>query len=369
LWCQGYPRPPKAITAITLDIDGTSAFRHVQVPWTKRQTADTVHGHQQLSLFNAFHHERCFMPLHVYDEETGHRVVTILRPGETPDGNEVHGHVRRLVRRIRMHWPNTVITVRGDSHYGRPEAMEWCEQNVVQYVFGLAQNTVLEALVQAGIDVVNARWGATGAAVIRDYTETRYAAKSWSHPRRVVARIEATYQGPRYPLRRHQHRSLWRAMALWQPQLRPRPSGQRPDPRREATAKLSSAENLIKRHKSRVGLRPNQLPLAAGQLVTSDRCCELASGEFSTIPGECSHSPVLRLLKIAVRIKETASRVRLAFAANCPGAALFRGPGGHVNPASNVNGGAQAPAGPAPINLSRLPDTVWNAVQPAEGEV
>jgi hypothetical protein len=43
----------------------------------------------------------------------------------------------------------------------------------------------------------------------------------------------------------------------------------------------------------------------------------LASGEFSTIR--------LRLLKIAVRINETASRVRLAFAANCPDAALFRG--------------------------------------------
>ena len=43
----------------------------------------------------------------------------------------------------------------------------------------------------------------------------------------------------------------------------------------------------------------------------------LASGEFSTIR--------LRLLKIAVRIKETASRVRLAFASDCPDAALFHG--------------------------------------------
>jgi hypothetical protein len=43
----------------------------------------------------------------------------------------------------------------------------------------------------------------------------------------------------------------------------------------------------------------------------------LAGGEFSTIR--------LRLLEIAVRIKETTSRIRLAFAANCPEAALFRG--------------------------------------------
>ncbi len=31
--------------------------------------------------------------------------------------------------------------------------------------------------------------------MVRDYTETRYAAKSWSQPRRVGVRIEATYKG------------------------------------------------------------------------------------------------------------------------------------------------------------------------------
>ena len=33
----------------------------------------------------------------------------------------------------------------------------------------------------------------------------------------------------------------------------------------------------------------------------------------------------MRLLKIAARITETATRVRIAFAAACPQAALFRG--------------------------------------------
>ena len=77
---------------ITLDID---------------DTADTVHGHQQLSLFNAHYDERCFLPIHIYDADTGHCVLTILRPGKTPDGKEVRTHLRRLVRRIRLHWPHT----------------------------------------------------------------------------------------------------------------------------------------------------------------------------------------------------------------------------------------------------------------------
>jgi hypothetical protein len=43
----------------------------------------------------------------------------------------------------------------------------------------------------------------------------------------------------------------------------------------------------------------------------------LARAEFATIR--------LNLLKIAARVIETTSRVRLAFAAACPHAALFRG--------------------------------------------
>jgi Transposase DDE domain group 1 len=41
----------------------------------------------------------------------------------------------------------------------------------------------------------------------------------------------------------------------------------------------------------------------------------LAGADFSTIR--------LRLLKVAVRVKETASRIRFTFAADCPDAALF----------------------------------------------
>ena len=171
-----YRRPPKAIT---LDID---------------DTADTVHGHQQ-SLFNAHYDERCFMPVHIYDADTGHCVLTILRPGKTPDGKEVRGHLRRLVRRIRRHWPRTRITIRGDSHYGRREAMDWCEKNDVEYVFGLSKNAILDAQVFIKADEVCVRRAIGNLDVVHDYTETLYAAKSWSHPRRVVARIEATRKG------------------------------------------------------------------------------------------------------------------------------------------------------------------------------
>ena len=60
-----------AAAAVTLDID---------------DTVDVVHGHQQLSLFNAHYDERCFLPIHVYDTATVRPVAVLLRPGKTPSG-------------------------------------------------------------------------------------------------------------------------------------------------------------------------------------------------------------------------------------------------------------------------------------------
>jgi hypothetical protein len=298
LWCGSYWRPPKAIT---LDID---------------DTADTVHGHQQLSLFNAHYDERCFLPIHIYDAVTGHCVLTILRPGKTPGGKEVRAHLRRLVRCVRRHWPDTRITIRGDSHYGRREAMDWCEQNGVRYIFGLAPNAVLADQIFIKADAVCVRRATGNLDVVRDYAVIRYAAKSWRHPRRVVTRIEATRKGldVRYVVTNISFGTpAWLYDDLY--------------------CARGQAENLIKRHKSqlasdRTSCRSplaNQMRLilhtAAYWLMRTLRDAihqpqPLASGEFSTIR--------FRLLKIAVRIKETASRVRLAFAANCPDAELFR---------------------------------------------
>lgn len=63
----------------------------------------------------------------------------------TPCGREVRGHLRRLVRAIRHHWPKIAITIRGDGDYRRPEAMNGCEDKGVAYVFGLTGTKALVA--------------------------------------------------------------------------------------------------------------------------------------------------------------------------------------------------------------------------------
>src|SRR5512144_3390556 len=78
----------------------------------------------------------------------------ILREGKTPSGKEVRTILKHVIKRIRSHWPKVAILVRGDSHYGRDEAMEWCENYDVDYVFGFAGNDLLHVLTREAADAI-----------------------------------------------------------------------------------------------------------------------------------------------------------------------------------------------------------------------
>ncbi|MDE2623641.1 MAG: IS1380 family transposase [Betaproteobacteria bacterium] len=300
IYCASYPAVP---AAVTLDID---------------DTCDVVHGYQQLSFWNGHHGERCFLPIHVYDTATGRPVAMLLRTGKTPSGAEAAGHIRRMIRHIRWHWPTTHITIRGDGHYARPEVMAWCEANGVDYVLGLPTNAVLRAdpeIVRVA-DACAVKRAKERHPVLRNYAETRYGAKSWACQRRVTARIEASTMGMdiRYVVTsltqgsaEHIYDTLYCARGR--------------------------AENLIKMHKSQLAsdrtscrsANANQMRMilhtAAFWLMWRiqqqvPKTTTLATAEFATLR--------LRLLKVAARVIETASRIRVAFASACPDAAMFR---------------------------------------------
>jgi hypothetical protein len=301
IYCASYPAPP---AAVTLDID---------------ETVDVVHGGQQLSFWNGHYGERCFLPIHVYDTATGRPVAMLLRTGKAPSGAEMASHIRRLIRRIEKRWPDTAITLRGDGHYGRPEIMAWCEANEVDYVFGLPGNRTLHAepVIVAAADAVCVDRATRTLPVLRHYTETCYAAKSWGGTdRRVVARIEASTMGLdiRFVVTslkdgsdEHIYDTLYCARG--------------------------QAENLIKLHKTQLksdrtscrSANANQMRLilhtAAYWLMWSLRqalpqTTALGAAEFATIR--------LRLIKVAARVIETATRIRIALTSACPDAALFR---------------------------------------------
>lgn len=299
-YCTSYPVAP---AAVTLDID---------------DTCDVVHGYQQLSFWNGHHGERCFLPIHVYDTATCRPVAMLLRTGKTPSGAEASGHIRRLIRHIRRHWPKTRITLRGDSHYGRPEVMDWCEAKGIDYIFGLATNAALRAdpVIITAADACATKRATEQYAVLRHYAETRYAAKSWKQERRVVTRIEASTLGMDI---RYVVTSLAAQAAE--------------DIYEVHYCARGAAENLIKMHKAQLAsdrtscrsANANQMRLvlhtAAFWLMwriqqAVPKASALAKAEFATLR--------LRLLKVAARVIETASRIRVAFASACPDAVVFR---------------------------------------------
>ena len=151
---------------------------------------------------------------------------------------------------------------------------------------------------------------------VRGFAETRHAAKSWRQERRVVARIEATRLGLDI---RYVVTNITTGTPEWL--------------YADLSCARGQAENLIKLHKSQLASdrtscrhpAANQMRLvlhtAAYWLMltvrdTIPKAHRLATAEFATLR--------LRLLKLGARIRETASRVRLAFAAACPDADLLR---------------------------------------------
>ena len=291
LFCDSFAEVPRRVV---LDID---------------DTCDPAHGRQQLAAFNAYYDERCFLPIHVYEAITGKPVAVIPRPGKTPDGVEVALILRHLIRRIRAHWPKVDILVRGDSHYGRPEAMTWCEQNRVGYVFGLAGNKVLLTRVaELAEDAAVSRVQGAGDKV-RRHADLRYAAKTWKIERRVVARIEASAQGSdsRFIVTNLAGAPRWLYEVLY--------------------CQRGQAENLIKAHKlhlasdrtSCTSATANQFRLlihtAAYWLLhtlrgLAPKTSFWRNAQFDTIR--------LALIKVAARITEMKTRIKVALPSSYP---------------------------------------------------
>jgi len=167
---SSFAKPPKVAI---LDFDDTN---------------DTVHGKQQLAMFNAYYNEYCFQPMHVYEGITGKLITTILRPGHRPDGKEVVAYLKRIVKLIRNHWPDTILVFRGDGHYSSPDVFTFIAGQEKMYsVVGLTTNNILKNSVIPVVDQVRDMDAGT-----KRYHSFIYQAGSWSGSRRVVSKVEMT---------------------------------------------------------------------------------------------------------------------------------------------------------------------------------
>ena len=158
-------------------------------------TNSDTHGAQQLALFNNYYGEYCYMPLHIYEGLSGKLITTILKPGRRSKSTKVYGILKRLIAHLRKSWKNTVIIVRGDSHFCSKELMDWCvSQPKVHFITGLTANSVLNSRVEYLVKSCENQYAGYGKPVKR-YHSFGYKAGSWENQQRVIVKIEVSDKG------------------------------------------------------------------------------------------------------------------------------------------------------------------------------
>ena len=225
--------------------------------------------------------------------------------------------MQRLVARVRQSWPQVRIVLRGDSGFCREDLMNWCEDNQVFYVFGLAKNDRLKAEIAGEMAQAQAQFEQTQRAA-RVFKSFWYQTRvSWRCARRVIGKAEYLEKGenPRFVVT-NLPTAEQDAQTLYE----------------HTYCGRGDMENRIKEQQlylfadrtSAATLRANQLRLwlssVAYLLLHALRRLGLKGTDLAQ--AQC-HTIRLKLLKIGALLRVSARRVWLALAEGCPYQEVF----------------------------------------------
>ena len=203
--------------------------------------------------------------------------------------------------------------------------MDWAEDNETDYIFGLAGNAVLDALVAEIADNLRFHHAMSRKAKLRTFASFMYQASSWKRPRKWW--LGSNARCSRSPERPACARRSTSAMSS------PRSTGSAQHLYENVYCQRGQMENLIKLHKAQLAsdrmschsATANQVRLVLhtaafwlmhGVRAAIPRTSPLASAEFATIRE--------RLIKIGARVIEHIARIRVQLPTSCPEGALFR---------------------------------------------
>jgi len=278
-----------------------------------------LHGQQEGRFFHGYYDNYCYLPLYIFCGE--HVLCARLRQADHDAAFGSLPEIQRIVAQIRAAWPATKIILRGDSGFCRNQLMSWCENNGVDFVFGLARNQRLRKIIGAHMHAATQQWNQTGKAA-RVFSEFNYQAKKtkkggWDRERRVVAKAEhiAGKENPRFVVTSLVGEA-WAAQALYE----------------ELYCARGDMENRIKEQFSlfadRVStetMRANQMRLylstmayvlVSGLRRVGLKGTELAQAQVSTIR--------TKLLKIGAQIRVTVRKVWVSMASSYPWQDLYQ---------------------------------------------
>ncbi len=302
VFLESYEQAPQQII---LDIDTTDM---------------DIHGEQEGRFFHGYYDQYCYLPLYIF---CGQQILCArLRASNHDASYRSLGEIQRIVKQIRAAWPHVKIIVRGDSGFCRNELMSWCEEQAVDYIFGLARNRRLYKIIGAQMWAATQQWHQSGQAA-RVFTEFQYTTKKkparggWDRERRVVAKAERLEgkENPRFVVTSLTPQG-WAAQALYE----------------ELYCGRGDMENRIKEQFSlfadRVSaatLRANQMRLylstMAYVLVSGFRRLGLHATELAQAQGATLR---IQLFKIGAQVRVTARKVWVSMASSYPWQNLYQ---------------------------------------------
>jgi hypothetical protein len=175
-----YPNVP---TEIIIDVDATD---------------DRIHGNQEGKYFHGYYGDYCYLPLYIFCKN--YLLAAKLRPCNIDASEGTREELEKIIPQIRKKWPNVRIIIRGDAGFCRDEIMSLCEENNVEYIFGLAKNNRLLKKLYKKMKKARAKYYKTGESA-RCYKDFKYKTlETWKKSRRVIGKAEHLAKGenPRF---------------------------------------------------------------------------------------------------------------------------------------------------------------------------
>jgi hypothetical protein len=222
--------------------------------------------------------------------------------------------VDRIVGQIRQRWPEVEIWLRADSGFAREELMAWCEANGVEFCFGLARNSRLQARLAPAFERAHELSGTTGQPQ-RVFAEWQHETrKTWSRKRRVIGKAEITHKGenPRFIVTSLQGdaREIYETIYCARGDM-------------ENRIKEQQLDLFATRTPGRL-MRVNQIRLwlasVAYVLIDELRRWGLEGTRLETAYASTVR---LKLLKIGARVRVTTRKVWVSLSSSCPYQDLF----------------------------------------------
>ena len=270
-----------------------------------------LHGMQEGRFYHGYYEEHCYLPLYVFCGR--HLLLARQRRANVAGSDGAVEEMARIIAQIRRRWPRVRIILRADSGFCNDQLMGWCEANRVDYVFGLARNSRLEAALLEPLAEARRLCIAAGrpVRVFRDFPYRTL--DSWSRTRRVIGKAEHTLDGanPRFVVTSLKRtRVAYDARALYEDLY---------CARGEAENRIGEQFELFADRASSATMAANQLRMwfsaMAYVLVDTLRRIGLRFTQFADASAQTIR---LKLLKLGALVRTSIRRVHFAIASGCP---------------------------------------------------